>query len=109
MPVKPPMPPGSDMDLRGCIASAGYTWCEVLGRCVRSWETACQYPKDCLTWYDGCNTCQLIKGVLGACTRMYCMETDVVPYCMVPAPEASIMPLPYDPLPPVINPFLGGH
>lgn len=29
---------GGDKDAHGCIASAGYTWCEVQGRCVRLWE-----------------------------------------------------------------------
>ena len=122
MPIKPP---GSDFDLGGCITSAGYTWCEILGRCIRLWETACQYPSDCLTWNDGCNTCSLVapgaqeKGmVLGACTEMYCFQQGT-PYCMVPAPEVGIEPWlmkppqpVIDPMPPVINPFIGpgeGH
>lgn len=29
---------GADRDAHGCIGSAGYTWCEVLGNCVRLWE-----------------------------------------------------------------------
>lgn len=112
MPIKPP---GSDLDIGGCIASAGYTWCDILGRCIRLWETACQYPSDCLTWNDGCNTCSLVNGGLGACTEMYCFQQGI-PYCMVPAPGVSIEPWlidpkpVIDPMPPVINPFLGdGH
>ena len=32
---------GGDADEHGCIGSAGYTWCEPLGKCVRLWEEAC--------------------------------------------------------------------
>jgi len=33
---------GGDRDAHGCIASAGYQWCEHTGRCERSWELARQ-------------------------------------------------------------------
>jgi hypothetical protein len=64
--------------------------------------------------------CQLVEGEtgmeLGACTEMYCF-TRSMPYCAVQAPEVSIEPWlmnppqpVIDPMPPVINPFLGdGH
>ena len=29
---------GDDKDAHGCIASAGYTWSEVLKDCIRLWE-----------------------------------------------------------------------
>jgi len=32
---------GGDEDEHGCIASAGYTWCESLQECIRPWETEC--------------------------------------------------------------------
>jgi len=32
---------GNDSDEHGCIGSAGYTWCESLGECIRLWETNC--------------------------------------------------------------------
>lgn len=32
---------GGDVDEYGCIGSAGYTWCESLGRCLQLWEEAC--------------------------------------------------------------------
>merc|ERR1711962_301181 len=35
-------PPGSDSDEYGCIGSAGFSWCEVLGQCVQIWVTPCQ-------------------------------------------------------------------
>ena len=103
MPIQQPV--ARDMDLRGCYRSAGYTWCQILGKCIRLWETACAYPKNCLTWYDGCNTCQLDKGELGLCTDAFCYTTDTyTPYCMVPAPGAY-----HDPVDTVLNPFLGGN
>jgi len=34
-------PLGSDKDEHGCIASAGYSWCEPLQKCIRPWETNC--------------------------------------------------------------------
>lgn len=39
-------------------------------------------PTNCNTWYDGCNTCRVNSGILGACTRMMCFREDD-PYCMV--------------------------
>jgi hypothetical protein len=33
---------GSDRDAHGCIASAGYSWCEHTQRCERPWELASQ-------------------------------------------------------------------
>ena len=33
---------GGDRDAHGCIASAGYQWCEELGECVRPWELETQ-------------------------------------------------------------------
>jgi len=32
---------GGDADERGCRASAGQSWCEPLGECIRTWETEC--------------------------------------------------------------------
>jgi hypothetical protein len=31
---------------------------------------------DCITWYDGCNTCMVNNGVIGSCTRLMCFTTD---------------------------------
>jgi len=113
-------PPGSDWDVNGCIASAGYRWCQILGKCLRAWEQSCDYPNNCLTWYDGCNTCSLVEGEdgmsLGACTEMMCFQKEM-PYCMVPKPDAEVGIEPWlrnpptplvaiDPMPPVRNPFL---
>lgn len=32
---------GGDADEHGCIGSAGYTWCELKNKCLRTWEEAC--------------------------------------------------------------------
>jgi len=32
---------GNDRDAHGCIGSAGYTWCEVKQKCLRTWEELC--------------------------------------------------------------------
>ena len=31
----PVIAPGSDWDVNHCIISAGYTWCEILNKCIR--------------------------------------------------------------------------
>jgi hypothetical protein len=33
---------GNDRDAYGCIPSAGYSWCEVKQKCLRSWEETCE-------------------------------------------------------------------
>jgi len=32
---------GGDRDAYGCIPSAGYQWCELKEKCIRSWEESC--------------------------------------------------------------------
>jgi membrane-bound inhibitor of C-type lysozyme len=33
---------GGGRDAHGCIASAGYSWCDVKQKCLRPWEEACE-------------------------------------------------------------------
>uniref|UniRef100_A0A6C0CXR2 Antistasin-like domain-containing protein n=1 Tax=viral metagenome TaxID=1070528 RepID=A0A6C0CXR2_9ZZZZ len=33
-------------------------------------------PNDCISWYDGCNTCRVSNGNIGGCTRMMCFKED---------------------------------
>ena len=49
-----PEPPTPKPD--SCITSAGYTWCDTLKKCVKSWETPC--PAPCITsaGYTWCDT-----------------------------------------------------
>ena len=36
---------GGDKDEHGCIGSAGYSWCELKQKCLRSWEESCLNEK----------------------------------------------------------------
>jgi len=81
--------PGSDMDTHGCVGSAGYSWCDSTDSCVRTWETPCPLltdtsntiPLDCVSWYDGCNTCSVSNGSVELCTMMYCYSPQS-PACL---------------------------
>jgi hypothetical protein len=33
---------GADRDAHGCIGSAGYSWCDVKQKCLRTWEEPCE-------------------------------------------------------------------
>ena len=44
-------------------------------------ENPIQVPMNCELWFDGCNTCQVRGGIIGACTRMMCFREER-PYCM---------------------------
>ena len=107
MPVKPL---GSDWDVRGCVLSAGYQFCEILGKCIRSWEEVCEIPDNCLTWNDGCNMCGVQNGELTFCSEMACF-TMSNPECVVWRPDVpNIMPVIDYPMPPLVNPFISdGH
>tara|TARA_R110000764_G_scaffold90120_2_gene172267 strand:+ start:6395 stop:6706 length:312 start_codon:yes stop_codon:yes gene_type:complete len=100
----PVQPLGSDYDLRGCVLSAGYKWCDILGRCIRSWEEACQIPDNCIRFSDGCNTCNVINGQVSACTEMMCFAMGI-PECVLWRPDVVIdYPMPItDPVPFISN------
>jgi hypothetical protein len=34
---------GGDRDAHGCIGSAGYSWCQVKSKCLRTWEEPCTF------------------------------------------------------------------
>jgi hypothetical protein len=38
-------------------------------------------PSNCVSWYDGCNTCTTQNGIIGGCTRMMCFREDT-PRCL---------------------------
>ncbi len=40
--VEAPLIVGGDLDIHGCKASAGYTWCSSNNKCIRSWEEPCE-------------------------------------------------------------------
>lgn len=33
-----------------------------------------QIPNNCISWYDGCNTCSVNNGKIGGCTMMMCFQ-----------------------------------
>ena len=83
--------PGSDRDSHGCVLSAGFEWCDSTQQCQRLWELPCSHtldmnshliPYGCVTWFDGCNTCQVVNGAIQSCTLMLCMEQSE-PHCYV--------------------------
>lgn len=49
-----------------------------MGRCS---DTTTTIPWNCASWNDGCNTCEVQNGVIGACTLMMCF-TNNEPYCI---------------------------
>ena len=73
-----PKPPTPKPD--SCITSAGYTWCDTLKKCVKSWETPC--PAPCITsaGYTWCDT-------LKKCVKSW--ETPCPAPCMPGAPCPS--------------------
>ena len=38
-------------------------------------------PHNCITWFDGCNTCTVTNGIKGSCTRRKCSSTKD-PHCL---------------------------
>lgn len=45
-------PLGSDRDAHGCIASAGYTWCDAKQKCIRAWEEPCEPGEKITACYE---------------------------------------------------------
>lgn len=44
---------------------------------------------NCISWYDGCNTCRVNDGRLGGCTRMMCFREDTPRCLQYVSPEIS--------------------
>ena len=76
---------GSQHDAHNCVLDGGYQWCESLNKCVRQWETNCEsienpinnhplhvIPKNCASWNDGCNTCDVNGNTLENCSENVC-------------------------------------
>ena len=70
-----------DKDEHGCYTSAWYSWCDAKNKCLRTWEEKCEaetpvVPKNCVSWYDGCNTCGAVDWELTYCTERYCVDSE---------------------------------
>jgi len=53
-------------------------------------------PFNCLSWFDGCNTCTVSSGQVGACTRKFCSEKER-PYCLklMESPDPLVLSVPF--------------
>jgi hypothetical protein len=49
-------------------------------------------PPNCVTWFDGCNTCSVNNGVFGMCTRVMCFEMGYSHCEAFDIPRPSDMP-----------------
>ena len=41
-------------------------------------------PADCVSWFDGCNSCNVVDGKLTVCTAMWCDGPKKTGYCTNP-------------------------
>lgn len=55
---------GNDRDEHGCTPSAGYIWCEVKNKCIRTWEESCSITVLTPTIDDRQNLKAIIKQAL---------------------------------------------
>jgi hypothetical protein len=62
---------GGDRDEHGCINSAGYSWCEAKGKCLRTWEESCSKSNSC--GIENCHGMDIVCGPKPAeiCTEIY--------------------------------------
>jgi len=44
-------------------------------------------PANCLTWFDGCNTCSIVNGQVGSCSMMMCFRQGT-PKCRAYVPNS---------------------
>ena len=44
-------------------------------------ETETMDLTNCLSYFDGCNTCMVSGGIIGGCTKMFC-QTPAEPQCL---------------------------
>lgn len=57
---------GGDRDIHGCIASAGYSWCEEKKKCLRTWEEPCTSALPSLAADESSSLIPIIKQALVA-------------------------------------------
>ena len=59
--------------------------CEPVRVCPANTTTSSAVPRDCISWFDGCNTCTVVDGVITGCTKMACKKDPYNPpnpYCL---------------------------
>ena len=64
---------GGDRDEHGCIGSAGYSWCEIKGKCLRIWEEPCDGNTAETCGIENCHGLEIVCGSKPAqiCTEIY--------------------------------------
>ena len=54
---------GGDKDEGGCLIAAGYSWCEIKEKCLRTWEESCfdecVSDRDCIKVESTCCSCNM--------------------------------------------------
>jgi len=57
-------------DIHDCCGSCGYTYCEVLDKCIRLWEEECTDPHRRLNKLDEFNLTELGVFIAGVCASI---------------------------------------
>lgn len=75
---------GNDKDEHGCIASAGYSWCEEKQKCLRVWEENCtaEVAPECVTVADcGLGAASCVNGVCSQYDEHGCVPDGGYTWC----------------------------
>lgn len=73
----------------------GYQY-KYAGECTMEYDPI--IPDNCISWYDGCNTCSVDSWKLGWCTKRYCVQHNT-PTCMKYEEEPVVeCTMEYDPV-----------
>mmetsp|Transcript_70941 Transcript_70941/g.203288 ORF Transcript_70941/g.203288 Transcript_70941/m.203288 type:complete len:150 (+) Transcript_70941:123-572(+) len=69
---------GANRDQQGCLAAAGYVWCDGAGKCVRPWKDSCPGGTEFCQNHcakDAEKNAQAAKGVAGS-HSVFCLCAD---------------------------------
>ena len=80
-PMPCPLPDMPELNLGDCKLNNNNDECGCQTSCPSYDCSQVVIPENCLTWYDGCNTCSIRNGRADICTLMYCFQQSK-PYCM---------------------------
>ena len=80
-PMPCPEPYIPEFNNNNCILNNNVDECGCQTSCPSYDCSEVVIPKNCATWYDGCNTCQVRDGRAEICTLMYCFRQSES-YCM---------------------------
>lgn len=78
-----------DSSIQMCRMICPKPLCNV-NQCAERKGTCCEYqcknnnrilgsgniPINCISWFDGCNTCSVLNGKINMCTMKYCLTSD---------------------------------